>query len=70
MHTVKEIATKLTVSQGVVYKEIALGKLRCYRIGAAIRISAEQLQEYLDRNMSSATPKQSKRQRLDWSALG
>ncbi len=60
MHTVKVIAEKLNVSLGIVYKEIALRKLRCYRIGAAIRISPEQLQEYLEGSSTSPAPKQYK----------
>lgn len=57
MFTVKEIAAQLNVSLGIVYKEIALRRLRCYRIGAAIRISPEQLADYLDGSNTTPAPK-------------
>lgn len=47
MFTVKEVADKLRVSVGMVYREIERRRLSCYRIGGAIRVSCEQLQSYL-----------------------
>ena len=48
MFTVKEIATKLTISIGTVYKAINAGDLECHRFGKSIRISAKQLSDYLE----------------------
>jgi excisionase family DNA binding protein len=47
MFTVAEVAEKLKVSAGMVYREINRRRLSCYRIGGAIRVSTEQLQAYL-----------------------
>jgi excisionase family DNA binding protein len=48
MNTVSEIAKRLRVSTRHVYSLVESGKLPCYRIGSAIRISDEQYQTYLD----------------------
>jgi excisionase family DNA binding protein len=48
--TVREVAERLEVSVSLTYRLIAAGKLRCSRHGlgrGAIRISEEQLGEYL-----------------------
>ena len=46
--TVDDAAKFLAVSTTLIRREIARGKLRCYRLGrAAIRFSEEQLQDYL-----------------------
>ncbi len=45
--TVKEISTRVGVSPGAIYKAVAQGSLRHYRIGAAIRISEEHFQAWL-----------------------
>jgi excisionase family DNA binding protein len=47
MMTVQEVAASLKVSAGMIYREIYRRRLSCYRIGGAIRISAEHLQAYL-----------------------
>lgn len=47
---VREVAARLEISSSLVYQLIATGKLRCYRIGngrGVVRVTEEQLQEYL-----------------------
>jgi excisionase family DNA binding protein len=47
---VRDVAKRLEISNATVYAMIATGKLQCHRIGlgrGVIRISEEQLQEYL-----------------------
>ena len=56
---VKEVAARLEVSPATVYGLIAVGKLRCSRVGlgrGVIRISEEQLADYL--RASEPVPKQ------------
>ena len=48
MLTVKQVAHRLGVSKGLVYKLVSGGRLGAYRIGAAIRITEEQVREYLE----------------------
>lgn len=51
MYTVAEVATKLKISRSSVYFAIESGTLPHYRFGAGrgtIRVSEEQLQEFLD----------------------
>jgi len=55
MKTVGETAKALRVSIGVIYREIARKRLSCYRIGGAIRISEEQLQDYLNASAVGTT---------------
>jgi excisionase family DNA binding protein len=50
MLTVRDIADRLNVSIGIIYRLIAMGELQCYRIGKAIRISTLQIEEYLDQS--------------------
>lgn len=45
--TVKEVASRLGVSIGAIYKEISKGSLKHYRVGAAIRVSEEHFQAWL-----------------------
>jgi len=45
--TVREVSERLNVSLGLVYKLIQQGSLRVHRINSSLRISEEQLQEYL-----------------------
>ena len=52
--TVRQVAERLTVSNNVVYREIARRRLRCYHIGGSIRISDAHLQEYLDDSETGA----------------
>jgi excisionase family DNA binding protein len=52
MFTVREIAERLKVSAACVYALTESGQLGCHRIGlgrGVIRISEENLREYLDR---------------------
>lgn len=51
MHTVAEVAAKLKVSPRLVYKLVESGAPASYRVGTAIRISDEQLQSYLTRDV-------------------
>lgn len=63
MMTVSTVAERLDVSDACVYAIIAAGDLRCYRIGVgrgAIRISEEQLQDYLDKKETGEKPKTSR----------
>lgn len=48
MMTVAQVGRLLNVSPGIIYKEINRRRLSCYRIGGAIRISDQQIREYLD----------------------
>lgn len=52
MLTVREVAERLKLSPGAVYKAVDRGELECHRFGAAIRISEEQLARYLDQTRS------------------
>jgi excisionase family DNA binding protein len=48
--TVKDVAERLSASESFVYARIADGSLRHYRLGkgqGGVRVSEEQLQEYL-----------------------
>jgi len=47
MLTVKEVASRLRVSVGAVYKAVNDGRLRCHRIGSAIRISEDDFASFL-----------------------
>lgn len=60
----KQVAERLNVSQSLVYKLIHEGKLACYRINSALRISEEQLRQYLEHAKEETTkrlPKAGKR---------
>ncbi len=57
MLTVRDIADRLNVSNGIIYRLIAMGELQCYRIGKAIRISTLQIEEYLDQSNRSVGEK-------------
>jgi excisionase family DNA binding protein len=59
-YKVKEVAAELNVCLGAVYKAIAQRKLACHRFGGAIRISPEELQEYIEASRLAPTPKQYK----------
>jgi len=47
--TVPDIARRLKISRQMVYKLITEGRLQCYRIGTAIRVSRDQFLAYLSR---------------------
>ena len=53
--TVKEIAARIGVSSGAIYKAVSNGSLKHYRIGATIRISEQHFQEWLA-NIERDTP--------------
>ncbi len=44
----QQVSEHLNVSLSLVYKIINDGSLPCYRINSVIRVSEEQLQQYLD----------------------
>ena len=51
MHTVKQAAEKLNVSQSTVYALVSSGQLKCHRIGVGrgvIRISQPAIDNYLN----------------------
>ncbi|MDA1013843.1 MAG: helix-turn-helix domain-containing protein [Planctomycetota bacterium] len=48
MLTVKQVAQQLNVSLGSVYKSIRRGDLEHHRFGASIRVSEEQLAEFVE----------------------
>jgi excisionase family DNA binding protein len=50
--TIKETAAYLHVSESFVYRLTAAGTIRCYRVGGAVRISEEQVIEWLDAHES------------------
>ena len=58
MMTVKEVAERLNLSHGAVYKAIHKGELEHHRFGAAIRITETQLTAFLEetRIRSEAPP--------------
>lgn len=47
--TVKQVQEKLNVSNALVYRLIEKGEIASHRIGSSIRISEEDLQDYLER---------------------
>jgi len=58
MYTVRAVALRLRCSRATVYSIIASGRLRCYRIGTgrgAIRVSEEQIAEFLSGAEAGAT---------------
>lgn len=56
MFTVKEVANRLNISQGAVYKAVRSGDLQHHRFGASIRISEDQLTEYVEETRVRAEP--------------
>jgi len=61
MLTVKQVAEQLNVSIGAVYKAIQNGSLEHFRFGSAIRITEEQLTDYLDQTRVTVQPETSRR---------
>ena len=61
MMTVREVALRLKLSAGAVYKAVAQGELEHHRFGTAIRITDDQLTEWLERTRAdnSASPDES-----------
>ena len=54
--TIREVAERLRVSVSLTYRLVNCGELKCHRIKSAIRISEEQIAEYL-KDSQSVTPK-------------
>ena len=54
--TVKEVAEHLGVSRGLVYKLVSTGELDSYRVGSTIRVTPEQVREYLRRPRNDKRP--------------
>jgi len=60
--TVPDIAKRLKTSRQMVYKLVAEGRLQCYRIGTAIRVSRDReylrwLDDYVKANLDVLTAK-------------
>lgn len=53
MMSVAQVSRLLNVSPGIIYREINRRRLSCYRIGGAIRVSNQQLRDYLEHAESS-----------------
>jgi excisionase family DNA binding protein len=46
--TVKQTALRLAISSSLLYRLVAEGKIRCFRLGrSALRFSEEQISDYL-----------------------
>jgi len=57
--TVKQVAERLNLSVSKIYEMVEIGELPHHRFGGAIRVSEEQIGEYMDRTKRerrSATP--------------
>ena len=48
MLTVKMVSQRLKLSLAKCYRLIATGELECYRFGRSVRVSEEQLANYLE----------------------
>lgn len=48
MFTVAEVAKKLRVSAGLIYRLVERKEMQSYKIGGAIRVSEDHLREYLE----------------------
>ncbi|CAN5707564.1 hypothetical protein BH23CHL8_BH23CHL8_30450 [soil metagenome] len=46
---IDEIADRLAISRSMAWKLIAIGHLRCVRIGRAVRIRPSDLEAYIER---------------------
>lgn len=62
--TVKEVAARLRVSDGLVRDEIRRGHLRATKVGTIYRISEQQLQAYINRVEPLRDERQQRTQRL------
>ena len=56
MLTISDVARRLNISRGAVYKAVRNGELQHHRFGASIRISEEQLTEYVKDTRVRAAP--------------
>lgn len=64
MLTVKEVAQRLNVSAGLVYKLVASGVLQAHRVGSAIRVTDQQISAYLEQCQSDPLPQRPTRTHL------
>lgn len=53
-YTVSEAARLLSLSRSFLYEAIQAGKLQSFKVGGARRISAKQLQDYLEKQERNA----------------
>ncbi len=56
MLTVKQVSERLNVSKGAVYNAIQQGNLEHHRFGSAIRVSEDQLREFLEQTRARTEP--------------
>ena len=54
--TVSEVAEQLCVSSGLVYKLARTGQIEHHRIGARLRFSQQQVDDYLQRSVTEVVP--------------
>lgn len=47
----KEIAQRLSLDRKTIYRAIDRGELRAFRFGTAIRISPEDMQDWIERSV-------------------
>ena len=45
---IDDVATRLSVSRSMAWKLVALGQLRCLRIGRAVRVRPSDLEAYIE----------------------
>lgn len=51
----REVAKILNVSQALAYRLMQMGEIRCVRIGTAVRVRPEDLDAYIQANLSAAS---------------
>ena len=56
MLTVKQVADKLRVSPGLVYKLARNGQIEHHRIGSRLRFSLQQVDDFLKRSLTEVEP--------------
>ena len=60
-YPVVEVATLLSVSPGLIYKEIKAGRLKSSRVGSITRVTLSAIQEYLNEQQRIETAVRSRR---------
>lgn len=48
----KEVAEILNISKVMVYKLMQMGRIKCVKINSSRRVRPEDLEEYIERNLS------------------
>jgi len=48
----KEVAVILNISKVMVYKLMQVGRIKCVKINSSRRVRPEDLEEYIERNLS------------------